>query len=125
MKNIRIILMVSALITAVYSCTKTITPPLNNVSQLVIEGAVSDTTGPYHIRISKTANFYSDKVYPTVSGANVIITDMTANTTDVLTEATAGDYITHIIVGTYGHTYQMKVTLDGKLMFQYPQCPSW
>ena len=47
MKNIRIILIISALITAFYSCTKTITPPLNNVSQLVIEGAVSDTTGPF------------------------------------------------------------------------------
>ena len=123
MKNTRIILMISALTTAVYSCTKTITPPLNNISQLVIEGAVSDTTGPYHIHISKTANFYSDNVYQTVSGANVIITDMTANVTDVLTEATTGDYITHSIVGAYGHTYQMKVTMDGKIYVSVSTMP--
>ena len=64
MKNIRIILIIPALITVLYSCTKTITPPLNNVSQLVIEGIVSDTAGPYHVNISKTTSFYSNNVYP-------------------------------------------------------------
>jgi hypothetical protein len=114
MKNIRAFLILVSLIVAFSSCTKTITPPLNNTPQLVIEGAVSDTTGPYHVNISKTADFYSDNVYPTVSGATVVITDVTANVTDVLTEASAGNYITHTIIGTPGHAYQLKVMLDGK-----------
>jgi len=114
MKKIRIIIILSAFTMALYSCTKTITPPLNNVSQLVIEGVVSDTTGPYHVNISKTSSLYADNVYPTVSGATVVITDMTSNLTDVLTEAAPGDYVTHSITGIDGHSYQMKVTLDGK-----------
>jgi hypothetical protein len=113
MKNISIFLILISMTWAFSSCTKTITPPLNNSPQLVIEGAVSDTTGPYHVSIAKTANFYSDNVYPTVSGATVVITDVTANVTDVLTEAVPGDYITHTIMGTPGHTYQLKVMLNG------------
>src|SRR5258707_2071982 len=114
MKNINAVLTGLTMIAAFSSCTKTITPPLNNTPQLVIEGAVSDTTGPYHVNISKTADFYSDNVYPTVSGATVVITDVTANVTDVLSEASPGDYTTHTITGTPGHAYQLKVMLDGK-----------
>jgi len=106
--------MLLSLILAFSSCTKTITQPLNNTSQLVIEGVVSDTTGPYHVSIAQTANFYSDNVYPGVSGATVVITDVTANVTDVLTEAAPGDYVTHTIAGTPGHAYQLKVMLNGK-----------
>jgi hypothetical protein len=113
MKNISIFLILISITWAFSSCVKTITPPLNNTTQLVIEGAVSDTTGPYHVNISKTTDFYSDNVYPTVSGATVVITDVTANLIDILTEATPGDYITHTITGAPGHTYQLKVTLNG------------
>jgi len=97
-----------------FSCTKTITPPLNDVTQLVIEGAVSDTAGPYHVHLSKTTNFYTDNVYPSVSGASVMITDSNTNITDVLTQAASGDYVTHTITGTYGHTYLLTVALNGK-----------
>jgi hypothetical protein len=113
MKNINAILTGLGIIGALSSCTKTITPPLNNTPQLVIEGAVSDTTGPYHVNISKTADFYSDNFYSTVSGATVIITDITAGVTDNLTETLPGDYITHTITGTPGNTYQLKVILNG------------
>lgn len=99
---------------ALISCTKTVTPTLNNVSQVVIEGQVSDTAGPYHVHINKTTDFYNDNVYPTVSGATVMITDSNTNITDVLTEASAGDYITHTITGVDGHTYKLTVILDGK-----------
>jgi len=97
------------------SCQKVITPPLSNSApQLVIEGVVSDTTGPYHINISKTVSFYADNTYPNVSGASVTITDQTAGVNDLLTETSAGIYTTHSIIGTPGHTYQLQVVLDGK-----------
>ena len=113
MKNLNIYI-IFAIVIAFCSCTKTITPPLNNNVQLVIVGIVSDTTGPYHVNISKTSSFYTDNVYPTVSGATVVITDMTSNLVDVLTEASPGDYITHTLTGKSGDTYQLKVMLDGK-----------
>jgi len=97
------------------SCQKVITPPLSNgAPQLVIEGAVSDTTGPYYINISKTVSFYADNTYPNVSGASVTITDQTAGINDLLTETSTGIYTTHSIVGTPGHTYQLQVILNGK-----------
>ncbi|MDP9078911.1 MAG: DUF4249 domain-containing protein [Bacteroidota bacterium] len=109
-----IIIITGIMITFFLSCTKTITPSLNNESQLVIVGTVSDTTGPYHVYISKTANFYSGNIYPTVSGATVHITDITAGVNDILTESAAGDYVTHTLTGVPGHTYQMQVYLNGQ-----------
>ncbi|WCT11038.1 DUF4249 domain-containing protein [Mucilaginibacter jinjuensis] len=115
MKNIRSIIALFALAITVYSCTKTIEPPLvNSPPQLVIEGAVSDTAGPYHVNISKSVDFYADNTYPGVSGATVTITDQTAGVNDVLTETSTGTYTTHTIVGKPGNTYQLKVVLDGK-----------
>ncbi|MBV8389662.1 MAG: DUF4249 domain-containing protein [Mucilaginibacter sp.] len=114
MKNNHFFILIALALVMVTACTKTITPPLNYSPQLVIEGVVSDTAGPYHVSLSKTANFYSDNVYPTVSGATVVITDATANVTDVLSEAASGDYVTHAIIGTPGHTYQLKVMLAGQ-----------
>jgi len=97
------------------SCQKTITPALAGASpQLVIIGVVSDTTGPYHINISNTVNFYADNTYPNVSGASVTITDQTTGISDVLTETSAGTYTTHILKGKPGDTYQLQVLLNGK-----------
>lgn len=115
MKNIKSIIALIALAITVYSCTKTIEPPLvNSPPQLVIEGAVSDTAGPYHVTISKSVDFYADNTYPGVSGATVTITDQTEGVNDVLTETSTGTYTTHNIVGKPGNTYRLTVLLDGK-----------
>ncbi|MCC8423479.1 DUF4249 domain-containing protein [Mucilaginibacter sp. UR6-11] len=97
------------------SCQKVITPPLAGSSpQLVIIGTVSDTTGPYHVKISNTVSFYADNIYPNVSGASVTITDQTTGISDVLTETSAGTYTTHTLTGRPGDTYQLQVLLNGK-----------
>jgi hypothetical protein len=98
------------------SCTKTITPNLNTVSpQLVIQGVVSDTAGPYYVSITSTVGFYADNTYPGVSGAVITITDSTTGVQDALTETAPGLYVTHSIVqGVYGHTYLLDVSLGGK-----------
>ena len=115
MKSKIIIIIASGfMVTFFLSCTKTITPPLSNASKLVIVGTVSDTAGPYHVYISKTADFYSDNVYPAVSGAAVNITDITAGVNDVFTEAVPGDYVSHTLTGIPGHTYFMQVSLNGQ-----------
>lgn len=115
MKNIITAFLFVMLASLLSSCQKTIMPTLaNSTPQIVIEGAVSDTAGPYHVNISKTANFYADNVYSSVSGAFVSVTDVTAGITDKLTETASGVYTTHTITGTPGNTYQLKVVLDGK-----------
>ncbi len=98
-------------------CKKIISPQLNHATpQLYIQGAVSDTAGPYFVTIVKTIGFYENNDFPGVSGAAISITDSTAGITDQLIETAAtGVYSTHTIMqGIPGHTYMLHVTLDGK-----------
>ena len=105
-------------ITGVFlSCKKIITPKLNNAApQLYIQGAVSDTAGPYFVTLVKTIGFYESDNYTGVPGAIISITDSTADITDQLIEtATTGVYSTRTIMqGIPGHTYLLKVSLEGK-----------
>ena len=101
----------------IVSCTKTITPALNNgATQLIIQGAISDTAGPYYVSIVNSVDFYALNTYPGVSGAAIIVTDSTAGVRDSLTETgTAGLYVTRKIVqGVPGHTYMLVASLQGK-----------
>jgi hypothetical protein len=94
----------------IYSCEKTITPNLDAAtSQIVIQGNVTDTEGPYTVTINKSVGFYADNTYPAVSGAVVTISD-DMGTTDILTETSAGTYQTHTLQGQSGHTYTLSVT---------------
>jgi hypothetical protein len=108
------ILTVSVILIA---CTKTITPPLNNgATQLVIQGVVSDTAGPYYVSIVNSVGFYADNTYPGVSGARVTITDTRTGLRDSLTETATGLYVTHTLLqGTPGDTYSLNVTLNDKV----------
>jgi hypothetical protein len=97
------------------SCKKVITPALNDTApQLIIDGAISDTSGPYYVNISRSVDFYSDNSYPNVSGAVIYISDQTAGIIDTLTEITPGRYVTHIVQGIPGNTYTLHVQLEGK-----------
>ena len=98
------------LLAAFSACKKVINVNLNSTSsQYVVEGDVTNQPGPYLVTITKSINFYQDNVWPTVSGAIVVITDITTGQIDTLVEATPGNYNTHIITGTPGHTYQLYV----------------
>jgi hypothetical protein len=99
----------------VYSCTKTVQLNLNTTaSQLVIQGTVSDTSGPYQVLISQSVGFYDNSIYPSVSGASVTIADSTTGITDQLTETSPGVYSTHTIVGHPGDTYLLTAQVNGK-----------
>jgi len=92
------------------ACKKVISVNLNSSNpRYVIQGNVTDQPGPYVVSIIKTINFDQDNVFPTVSGAIVVITDVTANQVDTLSETTPGNYSTHTITGVSGHTYHLYV----------------
>lgn len=97
------------------ACTKTITPNLNtSAPQLYIQGAISDTAGPYYVSVLHSVGFYDSSSYPGVSGAAVTITDATAGIRDVLTQAGPGLYVTHLLTqGIPGHTYLLNVQVNG------------
>jgi len=93
------------------SCQKVVTLNLDNAPpRLVIEGNVTDGSGPDTVKIMRSVNFYADDGYPAVSGANVTISENTG-TRDVLTELSPGIYITHSLAGTPGNTYTLTVTV--------------
>ncbi len=106
------------LLTTCFSCRKVIKVDLNSSSpRYVIEGNVTDQPGPYHVSITKSVNFDQDNNFPGVSNAQVVITDVTSNITDTLTEESTGYYTTHFITGVQGHTYSLSVA-SGSNVFQ-------
>jgi len=112
----KIISFLSLLVMAV-ACTKTITPSLNTApAQLMIQGAVSDTAGPYYVSIVQSVGFYTNNIYPGVSGAAITITDSTTGLRDSLSEVSTGLYVTHTLLqGRPGDTYLLNVILNGKV----------
>lgn len=81
-------------------------------SKLVIEGNIYNHSGPYTVRLSKTVGFNEPSIYPTVSGALVIIAD-NHGIIDTLTETSAGIYKTSKIEGIIGYTYYLTVVAEG------------
>ena len=92
-------------------CKKVIDVNLNDASpQIVVEGNIYNTPGPYSIRISKTVNYSADNQFPPVTGASVLVKDITDGTLDTLKELTPGLYLTKKIKGVSGHEYQLLLT---------------
>ena len=113
------------LITAVLfsSCEKEITVDLkSSESQIVIDGSITDSPGPYYVKISKSVNFSEPNDYPPVTGALVIISDDTG-VKDTLIETLGGTYATDKIVGTPGNTYNLNVTSEERNYFATSTMP--
>jgi hypothetical protein len=119
MKQQKIFFMVSllALLLVTFgACKKVINLNLNSTNPLyVVQGNVSDQLPPYLVSISKTVNFSQDNTFPTVSGALVVITDVSMAIADTLKETTPGNYYTSLITGIPGHTYQLYVSTGGNV----------
>ncbi|MDB5274831.1 MAG: hypothetical protein JWO58_3198 [Chitinophagaceae bacterium] len=101
------------LIGTLSSCQKVIDVDLNSASpQIVIVGEVTDQSGPYVVTLSQTVNFSDANVFPTVSGAQVIIRDNAGNS-ETLTETSPGTYKTSTLQGTVGRAYSISVASQG------------
>jgi hypothetical protein len=99
---------------SVLSCTKVININLNFSSpRIIIEGEISDQRSSCYVRISKSANFFEQNIFPTVSGALVTITDDLGNKS-VLSETSAGYYTATSYRGAFDRTYTVSVTAEGK-----------
>jgi len=97
------------------SCEKVIDVDLNDSSpQIVIEGNITDQTGPYTVRLSKSVNFDELNDFPPISGATVQISDDAGNS-EILPETSPGTYTTVALQGTPGRTYTLDVTIDEQI----------
>jgi hypothetical protein len=96
------------------SCTKEIKVDLKSTEpKIVIEGNITNESGPYTVQIGKTVNFFDPNQLPPVSGALVIISD-NGGVIDTLTETSPGVYKTAVLAGIPGRTYNLKVGAEGK-----------
>src|SRR5882757_4165419 len=97
-----------------YSCQKTVTLDLNTApAQIVIQGEITNTPGPYTITINQSTAFYAENTFPPISGASIKISDG-QGLTDSLTETSPGVYSTHTLQGTPGNTYTLSVFAQNK-----------
>ena len=95
------------------SCTKVVDIDINSSNpQYVIEGEVTDG-GVQTVHITRSVNYSEESKYPAVTNATVIISDG-ADNTDTLEQVTPGHYETNRIHGTPGHTYTLRVIVDGQ-----------
>jgi len=99
----------------IFSCKKVININLNNAApKIVIQGNITNSSGPYLVQITQTVNFSAANVFPPLSGAVVKISDNTVGLTDSLIEVSPGIYSTHTLRGVSGHTYQLNILALGK-----------
>ena len=82
-------------------------------SQIVIEGIITDEPGPHTVRITKTISYESSRDFPSVSGAEVVISDDSANI-ETLRAIRSGTYRTDELQGVPGRTYTLSVSVEGE-----------
>lgn len=80
---------------------------------LVIEGLITDSVGPYRIKLSKSGSYFNQPVLPPVSKAVVVISD-NVGTVDTLKETIPGIYLTSGLQGIPGRTYNLTVLSENK-----------
>ena len=98
-----------------FSCEKVVSIDLNKADpHMVVEGVVSDQTGPYTVKLSKTGNYFEPAlVFPPVSGALIVVTDDQGQR-DTLKEVTSGIYQSSTLLGIAGRTYSLDVIAEGR-----------
>lgn len=100
---------------ALDSCQKVVNIDLNEASpHIVIEGVITDSLGPYTVKLTLSGSYYNQPVINAVTGAQVMISDLSFGSTDTLTESFPGVYLTSKTRGIPGHTYQLMVISGGK-----------
>ncbi len=101
-----------ALTIIISSCEDVIELELkNSASRLVVESLITDNSQPVTVKLSKSADYYSESEMPLVSGALVIINDNN-QIIDTLIESDAGIYRSSKIKGIPGHLYQLTIVAE-------------
>jgi hypothetical protein len=117
--NSKVIRALSILLTVVAvfafgGCQKVVNLDLVDAApRLIVDGLVTDSLGPYSIKLSLSGSYFNQPVLSRVSGAVVIVSD-NAGTTDSLKEHFPGNYRTSKLMGIPGRTYSLKVLSGGK-----------
>jgi hypothetical protein len=105
-----IILIVSI---SIFSCTEKVDIELDSTyERVVIEGYLTSEYKNHQVKISKSADYFSNKPAEPITGADVSITD--GIFTYPLTEAQPGIYKTEEMSGVPGITYTLNINIEGE-----------
>lgn len=112
MKNIIGIIGIAFLFT---SCEKKVDLKYkSNQSNIIIEGNITNETGPYFVKITKSIALKETGAYPTIDNAIVTISDDAGNS-ETLTSQGNGAYRTTTIQGVEGRTYTLTVKTENHI----------
>ncbi|WP_257670788.1 DUF4249 domain-containing protein [Parapedobacter tibetensis] len=108
------------------SCTKVVEVDLETTEpKLVIDASidwVKGTTGnEQKIKLSTTTGYYST-IFPTLSGANIVITNSANNVFSFIENPGTGEYICSNFHPVIGETYTLKVVLNGEIYTATETC---
>lgn len=84
----------------------------NEDPRLIIEAELNDTPGPHSVRLSLTADYFSEGPLPPVTDALVMISDNTGQQ-DTLEQTESGLYQTQNLEGIIGRTYTLRIQWNG------------
>jgi hypothetical protein len=97
------------------ACKKVIQADLHNAaSRIVIEGEITNVSGLYQVKVSRTVAFTESNDFPPVSGAKVTITDSTNGIGYQLAETSPGMYTVNGSAGVSKHRYYLSVETDSQ-----------
>lgn len=127
MKNILKYRVVSACV-LLLSCTKVVKVDLETAApKLVIDASIDwikGTTGnEQKIKLSTTTGYY-DSTFPTVSGANIVITNSANTAFSFIEKPGTGEYICSDFHPVTGETYTLKVVLNEEIYTATETCIS-
>ncbi len=108
------------ILTSINACTTIIQVSVpNGTTQLVIDAFLDNSTKPQTVRITTSANYFSEVSCPAVLGATVGLTDLTNSKTFTFTPDGKGNYIytplANDTMGYVNHKYQLNVSYNGNV----------
>jgi hypothetical protein len=104
----------TVIIMVLMGCQKVINLDLKDATgKYVIEGNVTNLSGPYTVTISQVGKMTDNYVFNGVDHATVVVGDNAGNS-EILTEKAKGIYQTATLAGVEGRTYYLSITLGDK-----------
>ncbi|HSC52874.1 MAG TPA: DUF4249 domain-containing protein [Phnomibacter sp.] len=111
LKNILFIIISAILLSA---CEKVVEVQYkDNQPRIVIEGNITNTPGPYFVKVSKSIALQDESPNPVVNNAIVRISDNAGNSETLVPQGN-GTYRTNSLQGTVGRIYTLTVQADGQ-----------
>lgn len=111
MKNIIGIIGIAVLFA---SCEKTVDLKYKgNQSKIIIEGNITNESGPYFVKITKSISLTATGNYPTIDNAIVVISDNAGNNETLIPQGN-GMYRTNTLSGVQGRTYTLTVNAESQ-----------